>query len=602
VLTWTAPSAGTYSFSGSYANGNYGQSTSFAIVDSGGNVLLSKQTLSASSANSSYSFSRTYNAGDVVQFQVGTPAGGQGSPLGLEVNVSQAPAALSTTYGTASSATSFFVAGANLLQGILVTPPNGFEVSTDNSTFSPTVTVGSSGTVNGTTVYLRLKATAPAGNYSGNIVLSSSNSTSVNVATTASTVSKATPTITAAPTASAITYGQALSSSTLSGGEGSVPGSFAFTSPNATPDASVAASQQVTFTPDDTTNYNTVSTNISVTVNKATPTISAAPTASSITYGQTLASSTLSGGSASVAGSFAFTSPTYAPGVGTASQGVTFAPTDTANYTAATTSVSVTVNPASLGSGDITLSPVGNGSYTASATGVSGFSYSYAGRNTNGITTTYGPTASAPSAAGYYTVTATSSDSNYTGSKSANYSIAGPVPVADSLVIPTGNSTFGIPLASLLQNDRRIDVSGNVQSDNLSISGVTGASVSGVMANYTVSGSGAQGFSYTLADASAGQSATGTVTLTPQSERSPFSLSGTPGTPAYDGFMTTVTVTFSGTAYQTYYLYYKGNLPDAVWKSVGGVYSENGTFSVDISEEGNHVSDWGTSMFFQGVK
>jgi hypothetical protein len=288
--------------------------------------------------------------------------------------------------------------------------------------------------------------------------------------------------------------------------------------------------------------------------------------------------------------------------VGTASQGVTFAPTDTANYTAATTSVSVTVNPASLGSGDITLSPVGNGSYTASATGVSGFSYSYAGRNTDGITTTYGPTASAPSSAGYYTVTATSSDSNYTGSKSANYSIAGPVPVADSLVIPTGNSTFGIPLASLLQNDRRIDVSGNVQSDNLSISGVTGASVSGVMANYTVSGSGAQGFSYTLADASAGQSATGTVTLTPQSERSPFSLSGTPGTPAYDGFMTTVTVTFSGTAYQTYYLYYKGNLPDAVWKSVGGVYSENGTFSVDISEEGNHVSDWGTSMFFQGVK
>ncbi|NDA10331.1 MAG: hypothetical protein EBZ07_05735, partial [Verrucomicrobia bacterium] len=283
--------------------------------------------------------------------------------------------------------------------------------------------------------------------------------------------------------------------------------------------------------------------------------------------------------------------------------GYTISGASAGNYSLAQpTDVTVNITATSLGSGDITLSPVGNGSYTASATGVSGFSYIYAGRNTNGITTTYGPSSSAPSSAGYYTVTATSSDSNYTGSKSANYYIAGPVPVADSLVIPTGNSTFGIPLASLLQNDRRIDVSGNVQSDNLSISGVTGASVSGVMANYTVSGSGAQGFSYTLADASAGQNATGTVTLTAQSAATPFNLSGTPGAPEYDGFMTTVTVTFSGTAYQTYYVYYKGNLADAVWKSIGGVYSENGTFSVDISEEGNHVSDWGTSMFFQGVK
>jgi len=160
----------------------------------------------------------------------------------------------------------------------------------------------------------------------------------------------------------------------------------------------------------------------------------------------------------------------------------------------------------------------------------------------------------------------------------------------------------GISLASLLQTDRRIDASSNVQSANLSRSGVPGANLSGVIVNYSVAGEGAQGFSYTLADASAGQNATGTVTLTAQSAATPFNLSGTPGTPTYDGFMTTVTVTFSGTAYQTYYVYYKGNLPDAVWKSVGGVYSESGTFSVDISEEGNHVSDWGTSMFFQGVK
>ena len=39
-------------------------------------------------------------------------------------------------------------------------------------------------------------------------------------------VNKATPSITTPPTASAITYGQALSASTLSGGAASVPGGF----------------------------------------------------------------------------------------------------------------------------------------------------------------------------------------------------------------------------------------------------------------------------------------------------------------------------------------------------------------------------------------
>jgi hypothetical protein len=102
----------------------------------------------------------------------------------------------------------------------------------------------------------------------------------------------------------------------------------------------------VTFTPTDTGNYNTATTTVSVTVNKATPLITQAPTAGSITYGQTLANSSLSGGTASVGGTFAFTAPSTAPSVGTSSQGVTFTPTDTANYNTVTITVSVTVNPA----------------------------------------------------------------------------------------------------------------------------------------------------------------------------------------------------------------------------------------------------------------
>jgi hypothetical protein len=90
-------------------------------------------------------------------------------------------------------------------------------------------------------------------------------------------------------------------------------------------------------------------------VTRATPTITVPPTASGIIYGQTLAGSTLSGGSvtnlannSAVAGVFAFSTPTAAPGAGTAFQGVTFTPTDATNYNNAVTNVNVTVAPAIL--------------------------------------------------------------------------------------------------------------------------------------------------------------------------------------------------------------------------------------------------------------
>jgi len=159
------------------------------------------------------------------------------------------------------------------------------------------------------------------------------------------TVNKATPTVTAWPAASAITFGQTLAASTLSGGSASVAGSFAFTAPGTAP-ATGAAQEGVTFTPTDGADYNTVAGTVTVTVNKATPTVTAWPVASAITYGQTLAASTLSGGTASVAGSFAFTAPATAPGAGTTSASVTFAPKDSADYNTVTGTVSVTVNKA----------------------------------------------------------------------------------------------------------------------------------------------------------------------------------------------------------------------------------------------------------------
>jgi hypothetical protein len=107
---------------------------------------------------------------------------------GAEIMVAGAPVAMRTTYGTASESTSFTVSGLNMTSGILVTPPAGFEVSTDNTNFASTVTVGSNGTIPISPVYVRLAANASAGSKGGNIVLSSGGASDVVVATAISTV------------------------------------------------------------------------------------------------------------------------------------------------------------------------------------------------------------------------------------------------------------------------------------------------------------------------------------------------------------------------------------------------------------------------------
>ncbi|MDI9397658.1 MAG: S8 family serine peptidase [Candidatus Pacebacteria bacterium] len=81
---------------------------------------------------------------------------------------------LNSTYGSASlAATSFTVSGQNLTQGILIDPPDGFEVSLASdgaSGYAATQTIRGTGTIPAASVFIRLAAGAPAGFYSGNIV------------------------------------------------------------------------------------------------------------------------------------------------------------------------------------------------------------------------------------------------------------------------------------------------------------------------------------------------------------------------------------------------------------------------------------------------
>ena len=165
------------------------------------------------------------------------------------------------------------------------------------------------------------------------------------------TVNKATPLVLSLPTASAIDYGQTLSASVLSGGTANTPGSFAWTNGTITPDVtdSNTTEYSVTFTPDDRDSYVATTTTVRLTVNKMPTTVLTLPSASAITFGQTLSVSALSGGAGSVPGSFAWTDGTIAPAMadsGTTQYSVTFLPDDSERYAASTASVTLTVNKA----------------------------------------------------------------------------------------------------------------------------------------------------------------------------------------------------------------------------------------------------------------
>jgi len=164
-------------------------------------------------------------------------------------------------------------------------------------------------------------------------------------------VAKADPVVTW-PTAYNINYNTLLKDVVLDGGEASVEGSFAWKNPNTLPPAGTASYPMV-FTPADTDNYNTVEGQVSVKVHKLPSSVMTNPTASDITYGDSLADSVLSGGIGNYAGDFAWEDPTIVPEVGTHTYTVIFTP-ENPSYEPSSTTVTVKVNPAAT---DITSTP-----------------------------------------------------------------------------------------------------------------------------------------------------------------------------------------------------------------------------------------------------
>jgi len=154
-------------------------------------------------------------------------------------------------------------------------------------------------------------------------------------------VNQATPAITWG-TPTAITYGTALSATQLNAST-TPAGAFAYTPAAGTVLTAGSHTLSVTYTPSDTTDYTTATATVTLVVNQATPTITWA-TPAPIIYGTALSGAQLDA-SSTVAGTFAYT-PAAGTVLNAGSQmlSVTLTPTDTTDYTTATTSVSSTVN------------------------------------------------------------------------------------------------------------------------------------------------------------------------------------------------------------------------------------------------------------------
>ena len=141
-LTLT-PSAGTLSdktiFTRLAANAPQGVNTG-TITHSGGGAIT--QNLSV--------------AGNVIQPQLSLSA----SSL----------AGFSTRVGVASASRNYTISGTELTGGITITPPAGFELSTDNSTFGDSLLlIPSSGTLSSSTIYVRISSAASLGALAGSI-------------------------------------------------------------------------------------------------------------------------------------------------------------------------------------------------------------------------------------------------------------------------------------------------------------------------------------------------------------------------------------------------------------------------------------------------
>jgi autotransporter-associated beta strand protein len=278
----------TISLSGVLSGGNLAKSGAGTLALSGVNTYTGSTTIS----NGTLALISPGSIASTPQVSIGAGATFDVSALGGYAFTGASP--IQTLAGNSSSGAGNIAAGGNtvtlnsgalaLFQAVGGASPTVGKISVaGNLTLNANVvTVNVNGSTLGAGTYRLMDCTGTmAGSAYSTPTITGSGVTpgaAVSITTTPGTaghvdlvVGKATPVLETAPTASAITNGQVLTNSILSGGVVTnaagtiVPGAFAFTTPTAKPGVGTNT-ESVTFTPTDSTDYNSITLNVSVTV------------------------------------------------------------------------------------------------------------------------------------------------------------------------------------------------------------------------------------------------------------------------------------------------------------------------------------------------
>jgi hypothetical protein len=390
VISWVPPASITYgtALSGTQLNASASVPGTLVYTPAAGTVL----------AAGTSTLSVTFTPTDGANYSTVSKS--------VQITVTQAAPTITwappanITYGTALSATQLN-ASASVPGALVYTPAAGTVLAAGTSTLSVTLTptdttnyssvtktvpitvtqaaatitwanpadivygtalsstqLDATASVPGSLVYTPAAGTIPAaGTDTLSVTFTPTDTTNYSTITKTVTliVTQAAPVITWAPPAS-ITYGTALSATQLNA-TASVPGTLVYTPAAGVVPAAGTDTLSVTFTPNDTTNYSTATKTVTLTVTQAAPVITWANPAS-IVYGTALSATQLNA-SASVPGTLAYTPAAgVVPPAGTDTLSVTFTPTDTANYSTATKTVTLIVTQVTPTITWATLSPI----------------------------------------------------------------------------------------------------------------------------------------------------------------------------------------------------------------------------------------------------
>jgi hypothetical protein len=323
--------------------------------------------------------------------------------------------------------------------------------------------LNASSAVAGTFVYLPPAGTVlSAGSQALSVTFTPTDTTDYTTATATVTlaVNKATPTLTWA-TPAPITYGTALDSTQLNA-TASVPGTFVYSPAAGAVPGGGSRTLSVTFTPTDTTDYTKATASVTLQVNAATPTITWA-TPAAITYGTALGGAQLNAtaayNGASVGGSFVYTPPKGTVlGAGTQTLSAVFTPNNTANYTTASASVTLQVNPATpkitwAKPAAITYGTALDSTQLNASSAVAGtFVYSppagtVLGAGSQALSVTFTPTDPTDYATATATVTLTVNQASSKTTITSN--TPNPSPVGQAVTVSFGVTGSGVPTGSV---------------------------------------------------------------------------------------------------------------------------------------------------------